>query len=71
MAHEHELSDPAAKAFVKTVAFAVEWTGTPSDRLSRDDFFKAAALAEEAGEVKMMPRLLLLAEDEETRQRDG
>jgi hypothetical protein len=71
MAGEQAVNDPGAKAFFIAVTYAVEQTGTPSDRLTRDDFLRAAAIAEESGDLKMTQRLLLLADDEERTQGDG
>jgi hypothetical protein len=64
VADEHRVNDPSAKAFFIAVSYAVEHTGTPADRLTRDDFLRAAAIAEESGDLKMTQRLLLLADDE-------
>lgn len=70
MAGEQELNDPGAKAFFIAVTYAVEQTGRPADRLTRDDFLRAAAIAEESGDLKMTQRLLLLADDEALTQGD-
>ena len=71
MADDHGLNDPRAKAFFKAVDYAVDQTGTPSDRLTRDDFLMAAAHAEASGDLRMTQRLLLLAEDQELLQGEG
>ncbi len=65
MADDHDSNDRAAKVLVTTINYAVEQTGTPSDRLTRNDFMNAAVLAEESGDMKLTQRLLLLAEDRE------
>ena len=65
MEDDHGLNDPGATAFFKAVNYAVDQTGTPSDRLTRDDFLRAAANAEASGDLRMTQRLLLLAEDHE------
>lgn len=71
MVDDYDANDPSFKAFSKAVNYAVEQTGTPSDRLTRDDFLTAAALAEESGDLKMTQRLLLLVEDQELHQGEG
>lgn len=70
MAGEHEANDPGIKAFFIAVRYAVEQTGTPADRLTRDDLLQAAAIAEESGDLKMTQRLLLLADDDTLTQGD-
>ncbi len=70
MASKQGVNDPGANAFFIAVAYAVEQTGTPADRLTRDDFLRAAAIAEESGDLKLTQRLLLLADDEALTQGD-
>lgn len=71
MADDHGLNAPGAKAFLKAVDYAANETGTPSDRLTRDDFLRAAAIAEESGDLRMTQRLLLLSEDKELLHGEG
>jgi hypothetical protein len=70
VADEQGVNDPGAKAFSIAVTYAVEQTGTPADRLTRDSFLMAAAIAEESGDLRMTQRLLLLADDETLAQGD-
>ena len=71
MEDDHGVNHPGAKAFFKAVDYAVDQTGTPSDRLTRDDFLRTAATAEASGDLRMTQRLLLLAEDQELLHGEG
>jgi len=64
MPDEQEGIDSGAKAFFIAVTYAARQTGTPRDQLTRDDFLKAAAIAEESGDLRMTQRLLLLADSD-------
>jgi hypothetical protein len=70
MADEQELNDSGSKAYFIAVTYAAQQTGIPADQLTRDDFLKAAAIAEESGDLRMTQRLLLLADDEVLPQGD-
>ncbi len=68
MAGEKEVDDFAAQAYHKAIAYAADQTAIPAERLTRDDFLMAAVIAEKVGDLKMVQRLLLLADDEELKQ---
>jgi hypothetical protein len=70
MTDEQGVTDLGAKAYSIAVTYTVEQTGTPADRLTRDSFLMAAAIAEESGDLRMTQRLLLLADDETLAQGD-
>lgn len=68
MKDEQEATDGGVTAARKAMAYASAYTGTPSHRLTRDDYLQSAAHAEAAGDLRMTQRLLVLADDEESKQ---
>lgn len=67
MKDEQGATDGGVTAIRRAVAYAIAYTGTPAHRLSRDDYLQSAAHAEAAGDLRMTQRLLVLADDEESR----